>query len=60
MDQRAPAAQGTAEASQQPSLRLFRAWLAAFNSGDRTRYAKFLKRNWPTWVPLIDRDYGTP
>ena len=40
------------------SLRLFRAWLAAFNSGDRTRYAKFLKRNWPTWVPLIDRDLG--
>ncbi len=57
-DQRAPAVQGTAEASQQPSLRLFRAWLAAFNSGDRTRYAKFLKRNFPTWAPLIDRDLG--
>ena len=57
-DQRAPAAQGTAEASQQPSLRLFRAWLAAFNSGDRARYAKFLKRNFPTWAPLIDRDLG--
>jgi D-alanyl-D-alanine carboxypeptidase len=57
-DQRAPAVQWRAEASQQPSLRLFRAWLAAFNSGDRTRYAKFLKRNWPTWVPLIDRDLG--
>ena len=57
-DERAPAVQGTVEASQQPSLRLFHAWLAAFNSGDRTRYAKFLKRNWPTWVPLIDRDLG--
>ena len=39
--------QGTAEARQQPSLRLFRAWLAAFNSGDRARYARFLKRNFP-------------
>ena len=57
-DQRAPAAQGTAEANQQPSLRLFRAWLAAFNGGDRARYAKFLKRNFPTWAPLIDRDLG--
>ncbi len=47
-----------AEARQQPSLRLFRAWLAAFNSGDRSRYAKFLKRNFPTWAPLIDRDLG--
>jgi CubicO group peptidase (beta-lactamase class C family) len=56
--QRAPATQATAEARQQPSLRLFRAWLAAFNSGDRARYAKFLKRNWPTWVWLIDRDLG--
>ncbi len=57
-DQRAPAAQGTAEARQQPSVRLFRAWLAAFNSGDRARYARFLKRNFPTWAPLIDRDLG--
>ena len=54
-DQRAPAVQWRAEA-QQPSVRLFRAWLAAFNSGDRARYAKFVKRNWPTWAPLVDRD----
>jgi CubicO group peptidase (beta-lactamase class C family) len=57
-DQSAPAAKRTVEAQPQPSLRLFRAWLAAFNSGDRARYAKFLKRNWPTWVWLIDRDLG--
>jgi CubicO group peptidase (beta-lactamase class C family) len=55
---RATAVQGAAEARPQPSLRLFRAWLAAFNSGDRARYAKFLKRNFPTWAPLIDRDLG--
>ena len=47
-----------ADARQQPSLRLFRAWLAAFNSGDRPRYATFLKRNFPSWAPLIDRDLG--
>ena len=40
-----------AEARRQPSLRLFRAWLAAFNSGDRTRYARFLERNFPSWTP---------
>ena len=54
----APAARAAAEARQPPSLRLFRAWLAAFNSGDRQRYAKFLKRNFPTWAPLIDHDMG--
>lgn len=57
-DHSAPAIQRTVEAKQQPSLRLFRAWLTAFNSGDRALYAKFLKRNWPTWVSLIDRDLG--
>ena len=54
----APTVQRAAEAKPQPPLRLFRAWLAAFNSGDRARYAKFLKHNWPTWVWLIDRDLG--
>ena len=53
-----PTVQGAAEAKQQPSVRLFRAWLAAFNSGDRARYTTFIKRNWPTWVWLIDRDLG--
>jgi D-alanyl-D-alanine carboxypeptidase len=47
-----------ATARQPDSLRLFKAWLAAFNSGDRTRYKKFLARNFPNWVPLIDRDMG--
>ena len=54
----APAARAAAEARQPPSLRLFRAWLAAFNSGDRQRYAKFLKRNFPTRAPLINHDMG--
>jgi D-alanyl-D-alanine carboxypeptidase len=49
-----PTLQGAAEARPQPSLRLFKAWLAAFNSGDRTRYARFLERNFPsratTWL----------
>ena len=35
--------QGTADVRRPASLRLFQAWLAAFNSGDRRRYAKFLK-----------------
>ena len=51
----APAARAAAEGRQPPSLRLFREWLAAFNSADRTRYAKFVKRNAPTQAPLIDR-----
>ena len=45
------AVQSAAEARRQPSLRLFRAWLAAFNSGDRTRYARFLERNFPSRTP---------
>jgi CubicO group peptidase (beta-lactamase class C family) len=45
------AVESTAEARRQPSLRLFRAWLAAFNSGDRTRYARFLERNFPSRTP---------
>ena len=53
---RLPAVQGAAEAKQQPSLRLFRAWLAAFNSGDRTRYAKFIRRSFPSRVPMTGAD----
>ena len=55
---RRPAVLGTADAQKPAPVRLFQEWLAAFNSGDRTRYAKFLKGNWPTWVWLIDRDLG--
>jgi D-alanyl-D-alanine carboxypeptidase len=46
--ERAPADRGVAAARPQPSLRLFRAWLAAFNSGDRVRYEAFLQRNFPS------------
>ena len=50
---------GQAAAARKPhSLRLFQAWLSAFNCGDRARYATFVKRNWPTWIWLIDRDLG--
>jgi CubicO group peptidase (beta-lactamase class C family) len=56
--ERAPAVQGTAGARQQPSLRLFRAWLAAFNSGDRVRYEAFLRRHFPSRVPMGLPDAG--
>ncbi|MGH3078216.1 MAG: serine hydrolase domain-containing protein [Gaiellaceae bacterium] len=47
------AVQSAAEARRQPSHRLFNAWLAAFNSGDRERYAKFLAKHFPSRVPLL-------
>ncbi len=47
-----------ADARQQPSLRLFRAWLAAFNSGDRGRYATFLRRSFPSRAPLLTPEMG--
>jgi CubicO group peptidase (beta-lactamase class C family) len=53
-----PTAQAAAEARPQPSLRLFRAWLAAFNSGDSVRYARFLARNFPSHVALQMQDMG--
>ncbi len=56
--ERAPAVQGTADARRPASLRLFQAWLAAFNSGDRTRYARFLARNFPSRVPMQLGDMG--
>jgi CubicO group peptidase (beta-lactamase class C family) len=43
-------------ARPQPSLRLFRAWLAAFNAGDRERYANFLIRNFPSRRPLLQQE----
>jgi D-alanyl-D-alanine carboxypeptidase len=52
------AVQSAAEARRQPSLRLFRAWLAAFNSGDRERYAAFLARNFPSRVSSLDPEMG--
>jgi CubicO group peptidase (beta-lactamase class C family) len=41
------------EARQQPCLRLFRGWLAAFNRGDRGRYKSFLARNFPSRVSWL-------
>jgi CubicO group peptidase (beta-lactamase class C family) len=49
---------GAAEARPQPSLRLFRAWLAAFNSGDRRRYATFTARSFPLHRRLLDGVMG--
>ena len=43
-------------ARPQPSLRLFRAWLAAFNSGDRERYANFLIDTFPSRSPLLQQE----
>ena len=53
-----PTVQSTADARQPTSIRLFREWLAAFNSGDRTRYARFLERNFPSRVPIGLGDMG--
>jgi D-alanyl-D-alanine carboxypeptidase len=49
---------GAAEARPQRSLRLFRAWLAAFNSGDRRRYATFAARNFPLHRRMLDPVMG--
>ena len=54
--EQARSVQWAADARPQPSLRLFRAWLAAFNSGDRARYEKFLRRNFPSRVPLLSQE----
>jgi hypothetical protein len=44
------------EMRQQPSYRLFAAWLAAFNSGDRERYAAFLEKKFPFRLPNVGPD----
>jgi D-alanyl-D-alanine carboxypeptidase len=49
---------GAAVARPQPSLRLFRAWLAAFNSGDRRRYATFAARSFPLHRRTLDAVMG--
>jgi CubicO group peptidase (beta-lactamase class C family) len=49
---------GAAEARRQPSLRLFRAWLAAFNSGDRRRYATFAALHFPLHRRVSDAVMG--
>src|SRR5208337_1808001 len=45
-----------AAARAQPSFHQFSAWLAAFNSGDRTRYRQFLENNFPTRVSTLNQD----
>jgi CubicO group peptidase (beta-lactamase class C family) len=39
----------------EPSVRQFSAWLDAFNSGDRDRYAKFLAGSFPSRLRSLDR-----
>ena len=55
-----PAAAGQAAAAVQPAPspaeRQFRAWLAAFNSGDRGAYEAFLRESFPSRVPRLDAD----
>lgn len=43
-------------ARMQPSFRQFSAWLAAFNSGDRAQYRKFLENNFPPRVSSLDQE----
>jgi D-alanyl-D-alanine carboxypeptidase len=56
--EKARTVQGEAGARRQPSLRLFHAWLAAFNSGDRRRYSTFLARYFPSRAPLLGPEMG--
>jgi CubicO group peptidase (beta-lactamase class C family) len=39
----------------EPSVRQFSAWLEAFNSGDRDRYAKFLAGSFPSRLDSLDK-----
>jgi CubicO group peptidase (beta-lactamase class C family) len=43
-------------ARTQPSFHLFSAWLAAFNSGDRAQYLRFLQNNFPNRVSGLNQD----
>jgi len=45
-----------AAARGQPSFHQFQAWLAAFNSGDRAQYQRFLEANFPSRVSSLNRD----
>jgi CubicO group peptidase (beta-lactamase class C family) len=45
-----------AAARAQPSFRQFSAWLAAFNSGDRTQYQHFLEDNFTSRVSNLDQE----
>jgi len=43
-------------ARTQPSTHQFFAWLAAFNSGDRAQYLRFLQNNFPNRVSGLNQD----
>ena len=45
-----------AAARAQPSFKQFEAWLAAFNSGDRAQYQRFLQNNFPNRVSSLNQD----
>ncbi len=42
------------DASSQPAMRSFTAWLDAFNSGDRQRYKTFLRDHYPALLGQLD------
>jgi CubicO group peptidase (beta-lactamase class C family) len=56
--QAAAAGPGQAAAVQTASAaeRQFRAWLAAFNAGDRAAYGAFLREQFPSRAPRLDGD----
>jgi CubicO group peptidase (beta-lactamase class C family) len=44
------------QAAQSPAERQLRAWLSAFNSGDRAKYEAFLRENFPSRAARLDGD----
>jgi len=53
----APAQAGAAAVQTASAAeRQFRAWLAAFNAGDRAAYGAFLREQFPSRVPRLDGD----
>jgi D-alanyl-D-alanine carboxypeptidase len=52
----APIAQTEVALSDTPAARQFKAWLAAFNSGDRAMYQQFLQNEFPSRASALDRD----
>ena len=45
-----------AQSSQGPAERQFRAWLNAFNAGDRAKYEAFLRERFPSRTARLDGD----
>jgi D-alanyl-D-alanine carboxypeptidase len=45
-----------ARAAQSPAERQFRAWLEAFNAGDRAKYEAFLREQFPSRAARLDGD----